>query len=124
MCARIFVSSNSKPLTPDFLYILAFEVKTDTHTTPTHPHPPPRFSNWIIQLNLKGQIKNHTNKYKIQEKFGHSSHSIFALVIAIGPGSEEQFSPLLLLLLFFSVFIWNCKATRELKINWMTVTHL
>ena len=88
MCVEIFVSLNSKSLTPDFLYILAFEVKTETA---------PPFSNWIKW------IKNHTNKYKIEEKFGYSSHSIFALVITFGPESEEQFYPLLLMLLFFSV---------------------
>lgn len=102
-CAWILLSPYSRRLTPDFLYILAFAVKTEKKS---------RFSNWAIELNLERQIKNHTNKYRTKEKFGCSSYSLFARVIATDPVAEEQFSLLVLalLLLFFSVLIRNCKA--------------
>lgn len=85
-----------KLLTSDFLHILAFAVKTEKKF---------RFSSWSIEPNLKRQIKNHTNKYRTKEKFGCSSYTLFALVIATGPVAEEEFSLLVLMLLFFSVLL-------------------
>lgn len=60
--------------------------------------------NWAFKI-LKGRLKSHINKYRIKEKLGCSSYSVFALVIATGPVAEEQFSLLVLMLLFFSVLV-------------------